>query len=194
MARLKAEQRRAQLVEVAIQVFARGGYDGTTTAAISSAAGVTEPILYRHFRNKQELFVAIVREVSSITVEHFKELIADEPDPQKRIRKLCASIPDHIRRHADAYHVLHGALTTSREKRVTEVIRDHYEQMQSFFRQVIRDGQSAGAFRRGMNARSAAWHLVMTGVGYATLSLNLGQIDRATITETIDEILRGMKD
>ena len=63
MPRLKAPQRREQLIEVATKLFARNGYEATTTAAIALAAGVTEPILYRHFKSKQELFVAIVRAV-----------------------------------------------------------------------------------------------------------------------------------
>ena len=62
--RLKAPQRREQLIEVATKLFAKSGYDATTTADIAKAAGVTEPILYRHFESKQELFIAIVRDVS----------------------------------------------------------------------------------------------------------------------------------
>ena len=45
MPRLKAPQRREQLIEVATKLFARNGYEATTTAAIALAAGVTEPIL-----------------------------------------------------------------------------------------------------------------------------------------------------
>lgn len=193
MARLKAEQRRQQLIQVALEVFARGGYDGTTTAEIAKASGVTEPILYRHFKNKQELFVAIVREVSEKTIKQWTEAIEGETDPEQRIRKLCSGIPDHIKRHADSYHVLHGALTNSRDKKVLEVIREHYNALHTFVRDVIKEGQDAGGFRPDMKAKSAAWHIIMTGVGYATLSLNVGVIDRASIGETIDEFLRGMK-
>ena len=69
MARLKAAQRREQLIGVATKLFAKTGYDATTTADIAKAAGVTEPILYRHFESKQELFVAIVRDVSATTMK-----------------------------------------------------------------------------------------------------------------------------
>ncbi|HRK31193.1 MAG TPA: TetR/AcrR family transcriptional regulator [Tepidisphaeraceae bacterium] len=193
MPRLKAEQRREQLIQVALQVFARGGYDGSTTAEIAKAAEITEPILYRHFKSKQDLFIAIVREVSSKTIEQWSEAVKSETDPEERFRKLCAGLPEHIKRHADAYHVLHGALTNSRDKRVIDVIREHYNTLQGFIRDVIKAGQDAGVFRPEMKAKSAAWHIIMTGVGYATLSLNLGSIDRASIGETIDEFLRGMK-
>src|SRR5437763_11349804 len=81
MPRLKAAQRREQLIEVATKLFARSGYDATTTAAIAIAAGVTEPILYRHFKSKQELFVAIVRDVSANTMRGWAALSAEVSDP-----------------------------------------------------------------------------------------------------------------
>src|SRR6187401_3601331 len=109
MPRLKAAQRREQLIEVATKLFARSGYEATTTAAIAEAAGVTEPILYRHFKSKQELFVAIVSEMSDQTMQQWRALIEDVTDPAERIRKICEAIPDHMKRLSDAYHVLHGA-------------------------------------------------------------------------------------
>src|SRR5678809_302220 len=107
MPRLKAPQRREQLMEVASKLFAKNGYDATTTAAIAEAAGVTEPILYRHFKSKQEMFVAIVKAVSEQTMQHWQELVRDTTDPAQQIRKISAEIPDHMAQLSDAYHVLH---------------------------------------------------------------------------------------
>src|SRR4051812_29334272 len=118
MGRLKAPQRREQLIEVATKLFARNGYDATTTAAIADAAGVTEPILYRHFNGKQELFVAIVKAVSQQTIDHWQDLIKETTDPAEQLRKIAAELPRHMSHLADAYHVLHGALATSRDKKV----------------------------------------------------------------------------
>src|SRR3954453_3353361 len=106
MARLKAAQRRGQLIEVGTNLFARSGYDATTTAAIAYAAGVTEPILYRHFKSKQELFVAIVRDVSAATMRGWNSMIEGVSDPAEKIRRVCDAIPDQIKKHEDAYHVL----------------------------------------------------------------------------------------
>lgn len=193
MPRLKAAQRKEQLLQIATQVFGKGGYAATTTAEIAHTAGVTEPILYRHFKNKQELFQAIIESVSAGMIAGLNALIEKENDPVKRLRKVCWGIPDHIRKFADSYHVLHGALTTSRDKKVIEVIRQHYGTIQSFFKQLIKQGQDAGAFDRKINPGRAAWHFVMAGVGYATLTLNLEIIDRGTITETIEEMIRGLQ-
>src|SRR5438067_12274027 len=116
--RLKAPQRREQLIGVATKLFAKHGYEATTTAAIADAAGVTEPILYRHFKSKQELFIAIVRQVSKHTIDQRQASIANVTDPAEKLRIISTNLPDHIRRLSDYYHVLHGALATSRDKKV----------------------------------------------------------------------------
>src|SRR3954447_18924398 len=110
MRRLKAPQRREQLIEVATKLFAKWGYDATTTAAIAETAGGTEPILYRHFDSKQELFVAIVRSVRQQTMSQWGEILDGITDPAEPIRRIAEAFPDHIRQLADAYHVIHGAL------------------------------------------------------------------------------------
>src|ERR1700724_1806802 len=58
--RLPAQDRRQQLLESALTLFAQKGFDGTTTKEIAAAAGVTEAIIFRHFPNKQALYTAVL--------------------------------------------------------------------------------------------------------------------------------------
>lgn len=193
MRRLKAPQRREQLIEVATRLFARSGYEATTTAAIAHAAGVTEPILYRHFKSKQDLFVAIVREVSNGTLAEWQSLIGTITDPAEKLRAISIALPEHMKRLADSYHVLHGALSTSRDKKVLAVMREHYEQIEQFFSQIIAEGQKGGSFSRVMSPKAAAWKFIFAGIGYAMISLNLGPIDREMTREVIESLVRGIK-
>jgi len=57
MSRLPAPERRAAVVETACRVFAKSSYHGSTTAQIARESGVTEPVLYRHFASKRELYL-----------------------------------------------------------------------------------------------------------------------------------------
>ncbi len=191
--RLKAPQRREQLMEVASKLFARLGYDATTTAAIADAAGVTEPILYRHFESKQEMFVAIVKAVSEQTMNHWQEIIAGLTDPAQQIRQVSAEMPDHMAHLADAYRVLHGALATSRDKKVLAVIKDHYTEIEKFFSKIVKDGQKTGTFRKDVQPKTAAWQLIMTGIGYGMIALHLMPLDRPLVHESIESILRGLR-
>ena len=58
--RMPREERRRQLVNVACPVFAERGYDATSLEEIAERAGVSRPILYSHFGDKQGLFEAVV--------------------------------------------------------------------------------------------------------------------------------------
>jgi TetR/AcrR family transcriptional regulator len=57
---MTGDDRRRQLIDVAIELFARKGFGGTTTREIAAAAGVTEAIIFRHFATKQDLYRAIL--------------------------------------------------------------------------------------------------------------------------------------
>jgi TetR/AcrR family transcriptional regulator len=58
--RLKAEERRSQLLRIAKELFSECGFENTTTRAIAAAAGVTEAIIFRHFASKEELYANIL--------------------------------------------------------------------------------------------------------------------------------------
>src|SRR5436190_2837584 len=58
--RLTSEERKASIVEAAIRLFGEKGFRGTTTREIAAAVGVSEPILYEHFKTKSDLYAAII--------------------------------------------------------------------------------------------------------------------------------------
>lgn len=62
MGRLPAAERRRQLLDTAIRVFAETGYHETTMALIAEAAGVTKPVLYQHFASKRDLYLAVLED------------------------------------------------------------------------------------------------------------------------------------
>jgi len=59
-----AEKRRQQLIRAAAKVFAKKGYSGATTAEIARAARLTKGALYFHFKNKEDLFFAVVMDLN----------------------------------------------------------------------------------------------------------------------------------
>lgn len=59
-ARMTAEDRKHQILSVAVRLFSQRGFVGTTTKEIAQAAGVSEAMVFRHFATKQELYSAIL--------------------------------------------------------------------------------------------------------------------------------------
>jgi AcrR family transcriptional regulator len=58
--RMAGEERRQQILRVAMRLFSQRGFRGTTTKEIAAAAGVSEAMVFRHFANKEELYSAIL--------------------------------------------------------------------------------------------------------------------------------------
>lgn len=58
--RMSAEDRKLQILRVAVRLFSRKGFGGTTTKEIAQAAGVSEAMVFRHYSTKEELYSAIL--------------------------------------------------------------------------------------------------------------------------------------
>lgn len=72
--RLSREERKKQLIEVSKKIFIKKGYHLTTTKEIAKQAGVSEPVIYKHFANKQELFFEVIKNVA---FNSFKDIKLD---------------------------------------------------------------------------------------------------------------------
>ncbi|HWB84758.1 MAG TPA: TetR/AcrR family transcriptional regulator [Bryobacteraceae bacterium] len=71
---MKSGERRTAIVRSAIHLFAEKGFRGTTTRELASALGVTEPVLYQHFRTKRDLYAAIIETKAREATAHSAEL------------------------------------------------------------------------------------------------------------------------
>jgi AcrR family transcriptional regulator len=73
--RMKSDERRAAIVRSASRLFAEKGFRGATTRELASALGVTEPVLYQHFRAKRDLYSAIIEAKAAEASAHAGELV-----------------------------------------------------------------------------------------------------------------------
>ncbi|MFO8150211.1 MAG: TetR/AcrR family transcriptional regulator [Trueperaceae bacterium] len=77
--RLGADERRRQILDAALTLFAHHGYAGTTTKAIAREAGITEGLIYHYFGGKAELLVELAKQRSALLLE-VRSLLRDEGD------------------------------------------------------------------------------------------------------------------
>jgi AcrR family transcriptional regulator len=73
--RMSSLDRRSSIVEAAIKLFAEKGFRGTTTRELAAAVGVTEPVLYEHFKTKRDLYAAIIDRKSNEGLESLTFLL-----------------------------------------------------------------------------------------------------------------------
>jgi AcrR family transcriptional regulator len=117
--RKSAEERREEVLAVAVKHFARGGYHGTSTEAIARDAGISQPYLFRLFRTKQELFLACNQRACEKVLEVFRRAAAEAP-PGAKLEAMGHAyttqlLPD---RHAVLMMMQGFAATSEREIQV----------------------------------------------------------------------------
>lgn len=84
--RLPKAERRAQLLEAALEVFSADGYHVAAMDQIAERAGVTKPVLYQHFPSKLDLYLALLDAAIADLLTATNAAIASTTDNKQRVR------------------------------------------------------------------------------------------------------------
>jgi AcrR family transcriptional regulator len=82
---------RAALIDVATELFATNGYEGTAIPAVLDAAGVSRGALYHHFESKEALFEAVLQSVEAEATLKVTRSARGATDPLDGLRRGCAA-------------------------------------------------------------------------------------------------------
>ena len=107
-AHLGPERRRPEVLDAALKLFLKGGYDGTSMQAVATEAGVTKPVVYACFDSKDELFRSLLRrEEQRILAEiqgAFEE--ADLSDPETTLTEGFIGFLRAVGESPDVYRLV----------------------------------------------------------------------------------------
>jgi AcrR family transcriptional regulator len=175
--RLPAAERRAAVVEAACRIFAKGSYRGSTTAQIARELGVTEPVLYRHFASKRELYLACLDDVWERVRELWERALAREPDPSNWIKAIGKA---YLEARASARIVLVDlwiqALTEAADDpEIRRALREQVREVHEFVADTIRRAQEQGGILASRDADAEAWIFISLGL-LSTIDHRLGNI------------------
>lgn len=174
MTRLPAAQRREQLLDTAVGLFAEKGFAGATTAELAKAAGVTEPIIYRHFVSKKDLFVAVIDRTSELVTQTWERQLKTARDPAHRLRRLIGANPMISDRGRGFYRVIIQAMMEIDDEEILKAIQRHITALHRFVSQEVGAAQTEGAVSRYYSPEVTAWTLLHLGLGYGVLeALNI---------------------
>lgn len=196
MSRLPAAKRREQLLDVAETLFAQQGYAGATTAQIAKAAGVTEPIIYRHFKSKRDLFVALIERTGRRTLALWQGDVSDSEDPAKRLARILADNPMVSQEGRAGYKVLLQAIPEIEDTLIARAVAEHMRMLHEFLTGEIKRAQAAHRVTSRFSAEVIAWTLIHLGMGYGVVDAmrvtGHGRDEKGThVREVIARILVG---
>jgi TetR/AcrR family transcriptional regulator len=167
--RMRKAERKKQLLEHAKQLFVTHGYQDTTTEKIAAAAGVTEPVLYRHFESKKALFLEVLQEIRHATLERWNIETASLTDPLAKLHAIADLYLDTTRAHALELRIMHRTLIETDDEAIAASLRAFYLDNEAVLAQIISEGQHTGVFRRNLDPRVGAWEMIRAGLGYSLI-------------------------
>ncbi len=148
--RMAADERRLQILQIAVRLFSQHGFRGTTTREIANAAGVSEAMVFRHFATKQELYAAIIdykacqSDFSNLR-ENFAELIQSKNDFQVFYTWALNSLNNQAQSPEFLRLMLYSGLENHE---LAEMFFERFLlNIRDFFGSYIKERQADGAFR-----------------------------------------------
>lgn len=169
--RLTAEARRTAVLDTARRVFSRSSYRGVTTAEIAREAGISEPILYRHFGSKRDLYLACLDEAWEEFHEEATRALAEDP------AGCLGVISDRYMAKGAKFRLVDlwiQALTeASDDPVIAKALRRQIRGLHDFLVGVIRDGQHRGVVNEDRDPEAEAWIFLGGGL-LATMDARLG--------------------
>src|SRR5262249_47956078 len=149
--RMAAEDRREQIIEVAVRLFSQKGFRGTTTKEIALAAGVNEAIIFRHFATKSELYAAIIdRKANSAEMQALQRALAeamDRSDDRQVFETLAFHVLEFHEGDDTAMRLLLYSALEGHE--LAEMItRNYISKTHQQLAEYVKKRVDAGAFRR----------------------------------------------
>jgi AcrR family transcriptional regulator len=175
--RLPGPARRQAVVETACRVFAKSSYHGSTTAQIAREVGVSEPVLYRHFSSKRELYLACLGAVWEQVRVLWDDALAREQDPQNWLKAIGKA---YLEERGAGKIVLVDlwiqALTQAADdQEIRRALRAQVREVHDFVAGLIRRAQAAGGVVAERDPDAEAWIFISLGL-LTTIDRRLGNL------------------
>lgn len=155
----QAAERRTQITNAVLRLVDEHGVQGTTTARIAAAIGVTEPTLYAYFDNRRDMLIAAL----DVLFDRAEALINNVPG-KDAVERLRAIGRQHTEETAARQHgfinPLFEFLASPPETGLRERVRERGLALVRGLQAIIEQGQAEGSIRADVDARRVAWKIL----------------------------------
>jgi TetR/AcrR family transcriptional regulator, fatty acid metabolism regulator protein len=184
--------RRRDLLDAAVRVFARKGYHSSRVGDVAEEAGVAHGLLYHYFKSKDEVLETIFRETWADLLGAVRDVEESEEPAREQLRQVAAILLRSWRRDPDLVRVLVREVTRSPElgRRIAEI-----GEAFAAIERIVRNGQASAELRRDLDPRLAsaifygAIEEILTGWVLGILPDGDDEVARAE--QTVVEVVAG---
>ncbi len=184
---------RQRLLEGAAELFTRKGYAATTVREIVAAAGVTKPVLYYYFRNKEGIYLELMQQAFAKMEELLAISQEDRGSPTQKLLTFSDRAYSLFMENIKAVRVMYAIYYGPHQGAPFFDFDAYHLKFLAAIRTLIEEGIRKGEFRKG-NAEDMTW--LVLGAINVVMEAHLGHpemgIDREGLARVLNLIFRGI--
>jgi AcrR family transcriptional regulator len=147
--------KRRQILDAAIRVFARQGFHSTRVSDIADEAGVAYGLVYHYFKSKEEVLNELFAERWSLLLAAIEEADSAELPPRTKLETVAAFIIESYRHDPELMKVIIVEVTRAANSFGQTHLREIRRAYDSIAR-IVEEGQESGAFRSDIDPAFAS--------------------------------------
>jgi len=179
--------RRQQIITGASRLLARKGWAATTFADICQEAGISNGVLTYHFKDKDEILLAVLERVSQTSTDRFFSLLQEHTSWQEKLKLIVQSSLSSTEEERELSRLnLHLLSLAAQRPEIAQRLRQTYTSTMQRAQAEIEQAEEQGQIkRRDPAAVAAVIQMLVIGMSLSSLMLDLS----VPTPQLIDEVL-----
>jgi TetR/AcrR family transcriptional regulator, cholesterol catabolism regulator len=139
-----ADSKRAEIIDVAIQIFAVRGYKATNLNDVAGQLGITKATIYYYFRNKEDILKAILEK----SMDRMNKVLSLENSPLSPRDKLRIFIQSHTDFSSDGIELARITFDQVNEipRKLRLSLKSNEKKIDALLQDILREGMETGVF------------------------------------------------
>ncbi len=162
----ESAERRRQIVEAALPIFAACSYAEATTAQVARSAGISQATVFKHFATKRDLFMAVLERTTELVLERWQRAFDAAPTPLDGLVAIAQTYAQMAGRDSFTFRVRLRAVTESSDPVIGEHARASYRAITARLADMIGQARDAGQLPDSVDPTAAAWYFLSVGQGF----------------------------
>ncbi|MGA9572880.1 MAG: TetR/AcrR family transcriptional regulator [Lysobacterales bacterium] len=183
------------ILEAAEILFAQKGFAAVSMSAIASLANTSKPNIYHHFKNKNDLYMAVIKSAVRRTAVLLDTLEESPGKYRQRLTEFAAGQLDNIMEHKLSTQLVLRETLSEGSQHGQEIARLVMGEIYSRLVEMVRQGQLENEFRKDIDPTLAAFMIVSANMFFfqsAPVMEHLPEINFSTEAKTFSKDIMGL--
>lgn len=153
--RLSTEERKSEIIRVAVELAAERGVDSVTTQDMADAMQLTQGAIFRHFATKDDIWVAVMQWIRDRLMKVLDKAVSDATDPLDAIERMFFAHIAFIGRHPAIPRLLFSELLHKKSNKLRQLIQEIISGYEAKIAGLLESAKLQSLAEAGLDSKSA---------------------------------------